>query len=85
MSPAPPAAAANSDGSAGDVVSPRVRRSPASVRQTCPIYGVAAMSMSMAEAADEDDILELAAEAVSTLTGCSVEGIYIATASGAAP
>ena len=31
----------------------------------------------MAEAADEDDILELAAEAVSTLTGCSVEGIYV--------
>ena len=36
-----------------------------------------ALSMLMAEAADEDDILELAADAVSTLTGCCVEGIYI--------
>jgi DNA-binding PucR family transcriptional regulator len=36
-----------------------------------------ALSMLMAEAADEDDIVELAADAVSTLTACCVEGIYI--------
>ena len=36
-----------------------------------------ALSMLMTEAATEDDILELAAEAVVTLTGCTVEGIYV--------
>jgi sugar diacid utilization regulator len=54
------------------------RPSPASARRhLSDLRALLALSMLMAEAADEDDILELAAEAVSTLTGCSVEGIYI--------
>src|ERR1700691_5591937 len=55
------------------------RPSAASARRhLSDLRALLALSMLMAEAADEDDILELAAEAVPTLTGCSVEGIYIA-------
>jgi sugar diacid utilization regulator len=54
------------------------RPSTASARRhLSDLRALLALSMLMAEAADEDDILELAAEAVSTLTGCGVEGIYV--------
>lgn len=54
------------------------RPSAASARRhLSDLRALLALSMLMAEAAGEDDILELAAEAVATLTGCSVEGIYI--------
>ena len=53
------------------------RPSAASARRhLSDLRALLALSMLMAEAAGEDDILELAAEAVSTLTGCGVEGIY---------
>ena len=61
------------------------RPSAASARRhLSDLRALLALSMLMAEAADEDDILELAAEAVSTLTGCSVEESISATGSGAA-
>jgi hypothetical protein len=54
------------------------RPSAASARRhLSDLRALLALSMLMAEAAEEEDILELASEAVSTLTGCSVEGIYI--------
>lgn len=56
----------------------RARASTASARgHLSDLRALLALSMLLAEAADEDDILELAAEAVPTLTGCNVEGIYI--------
>lgn len=52
------------------------RPSASARRRLSDLRALLALSMLMAEAADEDDILELAAAAVSTLTGCGVEGIY---------